>query len=712
MPTTNPNRLLALLLAAGLTASISGCSQDKATASTTQDKAQQPAATEQAPKEPVIETVATLQMVAIEPAADNYDGVAAYAVIDGEKAEVPDIQMGDHATIERILDEGKNRNRVMDQLTYLCNEIGPRLTGSSKVEEANNWTADQFRSWGLENVSLFEWGTIPVRFDRHDSTGRVVIAKEKKTDDGIQTVYDTLHEMEFTWLAWARGTDGPVRGQIVKLPETEEDFAAVKDDLAGAWVLLEPDYVSGRRGIRGVGSSMGSRLKNWHNLRLKLNDPEAYYAKFPHERPAPDDGFTGKYFGKLVHPRYPDGFDLEIMLIKNDDGNLTASVGFGGGAGENSADAEFDKETGQLSFTWDTPRGASRYELAWIDQEMTGTATNLESNSESQVSVKRDAPKTEETETSVMERVLAAGPAGFISSSKDDRVWTSAVSGWKSLNYNDIPQDVEVSIRQQDYDFIVARMSQGAPIEVEFDLNCDLIEGPIPVYNTIAEIPGTVWPDEVIIVSGHLDSWNGIGSQGTTDNGTGSSVTLEAARILMAADAKPKRTIRFILWTGEEQGLLGARAYVKSLSTEEKAKISAVFVDDGGTNYEGGLQCIESMIPMLAAATAPTNGHFYDDVEGKWMNVDVQTNRQMPRGGGSDHAAFNAVGIPGFFWDEIGRANYRYGWHTQNDKLDLAIPEYLAQSSTNAAITAYNLACAPTMLPRQLKKEESESNQN
>ena len=89
------------------------------------------------------------------------------------------------------------------------------------------------------------------------------------------------------------------------------------------------------------------------------------------------------------------------------------------------------------------------------------------------------------------------------------------------------------------------------------------------------------------------------------------------------------------------------------------------------------------------------------------MDVNLRTVDAMPQGGGSDHASFNAVGIPGFYWDEIGRADYRYGWHTQNDRIDLAIEEYLIQSSTNAALTAYNLACAPSMLPREPKVAEN-----
>ncbi|MEO1584475.1 MAG: M20/M25/M40 family metallo-hydrolase, partial [Planctomycetota bacterium] len=236
---------------------------------------------------------------------------------------------------------------------------------------------------------------------------------------------------------------------------------------------------------------------------------------------------------------------------------------------------------------------------------------------------------------------------------------------------------------------------------------------------------GTERPEEVVIVSAHLDSWNGPGSQGTLDNGTGSSVTLEAARILAVVGAKPKRTIRFILWTGEEQGLLGARAYVASLPEEERALISACFVDDGGTNYEGGIPAASNMVELLAAATAPTNGRFFsrtdyetlmsdddpsNDDRAGWLDVNIRdTGSTIRTHSGSDHAAFNEVGIPGFFWDEVGRSNYRFGWHTQNDRVDLAIEEYLVQSSTNAAITAYNLASAPTLLPREAQEQQASS---
>src|SRR5262249_28296865 len=189
-----------------------------------------------------------------------------------------------------------------------------------------------------------------------------------------------------------------------------------------------------------------------------------------------------------------------------------------------------------------------------------------------------------------------------IVASSNELVVTGGARNWRELDYKNLSKDVSITIRRSDYDALNSRLADGEEVVIEADLQHRFIEGPIPLYDVVAEIKGTTWPEQVIIVSGHLDSWDGPGSQGAQDNGVGSATTLETARILTAVGVKPKRTIRFCLWTGEEQGLLGSREYVKALTDDEKANISAVFVDDGGTNYDGGLQCVESMSPMLTAA--------------------------------------------------------------------------------------------------------------
>jgi hypothetical protein len=531
-------------------------------------------------------------------------GSAKYTtVMNGKEEPAPAIRMGDPATVRRILDEGQHRNQVMNHLRHISEDIGPRLTGSSNAERANRWAAEQFTTWGLTNVELFKWGEIPVRFDRGPSSGKLITlakGREDKVDEKV------LRDFELTTLAWTAGTSGPVRGPVVRMPETDEEFAKVKDQLKGAWVLIKPPALTGRQGLRQIGGSMNDRSLARYAVQ------------------------TGKS---------PE----ELGVAERDRDQIAAMI------------PEY-------------------------------------------------------------RRLSEAGVAGYISSSRDERVWTTSFRRWRDLTPGQEPRDVEVSIRLSDYDCINSRLTDGDEFIVEFDLQHTLTPGPIPVYDTVAEIPGTEKPDEYIVVSAHLDSWNGPGSQGTTDNGTGSSVTLEAARILMAAGAKPKRTIKFILWTGEEQGLLGSREWVKQ-HEDLWPKISACFVDDGGTNYEGGLKCTDAMAPMLAAATAPVNNLFFDSVETidnpdgskspKPLNVNIQPGGEdFSQSGGSDHVSFFSKGIPGFFWDEVGRATYGYGWHTQHDRFDLAVPEYLMQSSTCAAVTAYNLACADEMLPRFKMKEE------
>ena len=292
------------------------------------------------------------------------------------------------------------------------------------------------------------------------------------------------------------------------------------------------------------------------------------------------------------------------------------------------------------------------------------------------------------------------GIAGRIFGTQDDRVHSSG--NWREKSYENRPTQVNVVVSKSDYDRIVRNIDFGRETVLEFDIENKWVKGPVKQYNVIADIPGTDKPDEMVIVCGHLDSWNTPGSQGANDNGTGSSVALEAARILMASGAKPRRTIRFILWSGEEQGLLGSRAYVdKRKDTGEIEKIVALLNDDGGTNYQGGYQALPTQKAILEAAFAPTVAAFPD------MPMKVDVVNTTPRGGSSDHAPFAWAGVPAYFTVETGRADYGYVWHTQHDKIDFSIPEYLTQASTNHAVVAYHLASIPETLARFPKVDRS-----
>ncbi|MEI7986055.1 MAG: M20/M25/M40 family metallo-hydrolase [Armatimonadota bacterium] len=310
----------------------------------------------------------------------------------------------------------------------------------------------------------------------------------------------------------------------------------------------------------------------------------------------------------------------------------------------------------------------------------------------------RPAPTPEQqTATELRNAIRAAafkaGIKGTVAGSRNELVLTG---GLYKIEWDKLPTETRITVRKSDYDAIVGAMKENKPVELQLDIKQSFRKGPIAIHNVIAEIPGTEKPEEVVIVSGHFDSWDGPGSQGALDNGTGSSVTLEAARILMASGAKPKRTIRFILWSGEEQGLFGSVGYVKS-HAPDMDKISCCLVDDGGTNYWGGFVGLESQKPMFQPSIDALNEAFKD------LPMVFRSQSTMPRGGGSDHASFNAVGVPGFFTLETGVSDYNYVHHTQHDKLQAAINAYLVQSSTAAALTSFNIACAPTMMPRAPK---------
>ncbi len=288
----------------------------------------------------------------------------------------------------------------------------------------------------------------------------------------------------------------------------------------------------------------------------------------------------------------------------------------------------------------------------------------------------------------VDEAYAAAGIAGTVRAARNDLILTA---GNYKVDHAKLPTTPVVNLVKTQYDEIAALIKDGKPVVLEFDIRNFFKKGPIPLYNVIADIPGTEFPDEYVIVGGHIDSWDG--ATGTTDNGTGCATTLEAARLLMASGAKPRRTIRFMLWSGEEQGLMGSRAYTKA-HPEEMKKISAVLVHDGGTNYLSGIGATKAQKKDMEDVFAPIIG--LDDK----MPFAIREVNGL-RGGGSDHASFLSAGVPGFFWGQAGKANYTQTHHTQHDTFDRAIPDYQKHSAIVAAIGALGIANLDHLLSRE-----------
>jgi carboxypeptidase Q len=233
------------------------------------------------------------------------------------------------------------------------------------------------------------------------------------------------------------------------------------------------------------------------------------------------------------------------------------------------------------------------------------------------------------------------------------------------------------------------RLADTGATEAEVNIEGSFSKGEVEVYNTVAEIPGTEKPDEIVIIGAHLDSWD-LGT-GATDNGTGSMAVLEAARALMKSGVKPKRTIRFVLFTGEEQGLNGSKEYVRK-HKDELSKISAVLVHDTGTGKTltlglmGNYQARETLSYVLNPLART-----------KEIGLSEPTLREM---GGTDHVSFDNEGVPGF-WCVQDPVDYDKTHHSQADTLERVRWDDLAEGAQVMAVFAYNVAQLPDLLPRK-----------
>ncbi len=277
-----------------------------------------------------------------------------------------------------------------------------------------------------------------------------------------------------------------------------------------------------------------------------------------------------------------------------------------------------------------------------------------------------------------------AGAVGVVSSQ-----WSN---GWGvnkifQARTTTVPQ-VELSCEDYGLVFRLTQRNQGARLRITADAE---FRGEQPVFNTIAEIRGSEKPEEYVMLSAHLDSWDG--SSGATDNATGTVTMLEAIRILRAAYPNPKRTILVGHWSGEEQGLNGSRAFAAD-NPRVVAGLHALFNQDNGTG-----RVVNVSASGLVGASAHLASYFARLPTQLSGNVTLAF-PGSPAGGGSDHAAFVCSGAPGF---SLGALNWEYGtytWHTNRDTYDKVIADDLRNNATLTAMLVYLASEDPDPMPR------------
>jgi hypothetical protein len=246
--------------------------------------------------------------------------------------------------------------------------------------------------------------------------------------------------------------------------------------------------------------------------------------------------------------------------------------------------------------------------------------------------------------------------------------------------YYDIPV---VSMSAEDQEQVERYLDRGKPVKIKINVQNRVTSGPVAAANVVGEIPGVEHPDQIIVVGGHLDSWDL--ASGSTDNGMGTCTTLAAAEAILHSGFKPRRTLRFVLFTGEEEGLLGSMAYAKTHQSEMADHVAAVILDNGqgpvtALQMGGHKDLIPAVEPFAASLQSFGKIKATDDTEF-----------------GTDTGPFIIAGLPGINLDQDS-PDYKYSHHSPVDTLDKVKPAILNQDATVMALTAFWIADRPNRL--------------
>ncbi len=290
---------------------------------------------------------------------------------------------------------------------------------------------------------------------------------------------------------------------------------------------------------------------------------------------------------------------------------------------------------------------------------------------------------------------LDEGVAALIDPAQGDSGTVFLAGGGVSRNPND-PNVPQVVMAIEHYGRLLRMLGKSIPVQLEMNIQNKFHEEDLNTFNIVAEIPGTDKPDELVMLGAHFDSWHT--GTGATDNAAGSAVMMEAMRILKATGLKMRRTVRLALWTGEEQGLLGSRAYIAEHFAKREdmqlkpghAKLSAYFNVDNGTGAIRGvyLQGNEAVAPIFNAWMQPLK------------NLGMTT-LAIRNTGGTDHVNYDAVGLPGF---QFIQDPVEYDSRTHHSNMDVYERIQAADMMKNAVIVAsfvYHTANREDKLPRK-----------
>lgn len=317
----------------------------------------------------------------------------------------------------------------------------------------------------------------------------------------------------------------------------------------------------------------------------------------------------------------------------------------------------------------------------------------------------RDEPKElipyEKSVAPFYKEMVEAGVLGFIRSAKVPLKIMYDRAGCYDITMENLPTVCDIMLDEAQFKVVKEKVLRKDMFQLEFDIRNHFYRGPVKYHNIIGILRGSKYPKEYVLAGGHLDAYDG--GSGAVDDGNGTTVTMEAARLLATSGAKPKRTILFCIWTGEEFGLLGSKFFVEN-KTVPLDKISNYINRDGGPLCATGVSVPEAMYDDYVSICKPLET-INPDFPFTVSKREGQPQPRPTRAGGSDHAYFAMNGVPTISFRETDPKgyNFEYGeiWHTERDIFNKLIPEYMEHSAVVTAVVLYGIANLDHLLSRK-----------
>lgn len=571
--------------------------------------------------------------------------------------------------IARLRDEGTNRSQIAEIFGYLTDVCGPRLTASPNCRRANEWSRDKLASWGLTNAHLEPWGP----FGRGWSVQRF----------SAQLVEPQCIPLIAWPKAWSHGVDWPVVADVVLVDaKTEADLEKFKGKLKGCIAL-----VSSPRDVAIRFDPPATRLNETNLLRLA--------------NAAPSTRSGGRQ--RNVEARRVETTNAPSARPTN---------------------APPQKPAAAPS----SPPKTNEVRAASTNQPPARPPRQIGSSERLPFAVREGAAATVVVSTAGDGGAMWV-PSATVVAPADSGTNQSAITARAPWATNAPAGPPQIVLAAEHYNRLVHLAQSGEKLKMALEVQTRFHDD-LMCYNTIAEIPGTDLKDELVMLGAHIDS--APGGTGATDNAAGVAVCMEAVRLIQALKLQPRRTIRIGLWSGEEQGLLGSKAYVTRHFGyyTNLTNMPATQSPKGASQQPAGVTnqpTVKRTLVKLAEYKKFSAYYNLDNGAGRVRGIYLQGNEALrpvfrpwldpfrdlgaetitaANTGGTDHLSFDAIGLPGFQFIQDA-VEYWRSYHTTIDVRERAPVEDLQQAAILMAAFTYNTAMRNEPLPRKPVEEET-----